>query len=133
MSGCLPVGDPTHVAFISCQMHLLIILSLPGVSPPRQQKPPFLSPLPPPLLTPGDRESLFPLLTHPTIFSFSPFHHRFPPSGCCTSYIHTLFPLLIHTSGKGYECRNVGVCCHLSCDAFVKSMPEFCFRYRRIH
>lgn len=101
LPACLPGGDTTHVVFISCQMLLLIILSFPGVPPPRQHRPPFLSPLPP-LLNLRDRDSLFPLLTHPTIFSFSSFDHPpQPPCVCRTSFIHTLFPLLIHTSGKG--------------------------------
>lgn len=47
MSGCLPLGDPAHTVFISCQMLVLIILSFPVVPPPRQPRPPSLLPLAP--------------------------------------------------------------------------------------
>lgn len=70
MSGWLPLGDSAHTVFISCQMLVLIILSFPVVPPTRQQRPPSLSPLTPCLNAAGS-DSLFPLLTHSTIFSLS--------------------------------------------------------------
>lgn len=70
MSSWLPLGNSAHTVFISCQMFVLIIMSFPVVPPPRQQRPPSLSPLAP-RFTPGGSDSLFPLLSHPTIFSFS--------------------------------------------------------------